>query len=132
MQCEAGTLRKIGRQWTEPYPIEEIQSLLLEASKLRNSARRVIALALGLRQGEAPGLMWQDAYRDAGYIRVRKNGLGDALWGSAGEAADPDRDGNRDGAGERPRCEQRGLSTTWTCGEAFGPDLSDMVSDGGE
>ncbi|WP_327384490.1 hypothetical protein [Streptomyces sp. NBC_01207] len=31
--------------------------------------------------------MWQDAYPDAGYIRVRKNGLGDALWGSAGEGA---------------------------------------------
>ncbi|MYY13272.1 tyrosine-type recombinase/integrase [Streptomyces sp. SID4919] len=59
----------------EPYTIEEIQSLLLEASKLRNSARWVIALALGLRQGEALGLMWEDVYLDAGYIRIRKNRL---------------------------------------------------------
>ncbi|MFH8787573.1 tyrosine-type recombinase/integrase [Streptomyces roseoverticillatus] len=59
----------------EPYSIEEIQSLLLEASKLRNSARWVIALALGLRQGEALGLKWEDVYLDAGYLRTRKNRL---------------------------------------------------------
>ncbi len=34
----------------EPYTIEEVQSLLVEAGKLRNSARWVVALALGLRQ----------------------------------------------------------------------------------
>ncbi|MFJ2645845.1 tyrosine-type recombinase/integrase [Streptomyces sp. NPDC087420] len=59
----------------EPYTIEEVQSLLLEASKLRNSARWVVALALGLRQGEALGLQWEDVYLDAGYIRTRKNRL---------------------------------------------------------
>jgi integrase len=59
----------------EPYTIEEIQSLLLEASKLRNSTRWVVALALGLRQGEALGLMWEDVYLDAGYLRTRKNRL---------------------------------------------------------
>ncbi|MFZ3558808.1 MULTISPECIES: tyrosine-type recombinase/integrase [unclassified Streptomyces] len=59
----------------EPYTIEEVQSLLLEASKLRNSARWVIALALGLRQGEALGLQWEDVYLDAGYLRTRKNRL---------------------------------------------------------
>ncbi|MFF0745639.1 tyrosine-type recombinase/integrase [Streptomyces sp. NPDC004111] len=59
----------------EPYSIEEVQSLLLEASKLRNSARWVVALALGLRQGEALGLKWEDVYLDAGYIRTRKNRL---------------------------------------------------------
>lgn len=59
----------------EPYTIVEIQSLLLEASKLRNSARWVLALALGLRQGEALGLMWEDVYLDSGYLRIRKNRL---------------------------------------------------------
>ncbi|RFU87369.1 site-specific tyrosine recombinase XerC [Streptomyces sp. YIM 130001] len=59
----------------EPYSIEEVQSLLLEASKLRNSARWVVALALGLRQGEALGLKWEDVYLDAGYVRTRKNRL---------------------------------------------------------
>ncbi|MFJ9129758.1 tyrosine-type recombinase/integrase [Streptomyces sp. NPDC102340] len=59
----------------EPYTIEEVQSLLLEASKLRNSTRWVVALALGLRQGEALGLKWEDVYLDAGYLRTRKNRL---------------------------------------------------------
>ncbi|MET7762344.1 tyrosine-type recombinase/integrase [Streptomyces sp. NPDC005393] len=58
-----------------PYSIEEVQSLLLEASKLRNSARWVVALALGLRQGEALGLHWEDVDLDAGYVRIRKNRL---------------------------------------------------------
>ncbi|MFB7780051.1 tyrosine-type recombinase/integrase [Streptomyces bauhiniae] len=59
----------------EPYTIEEVKSLLLEASRLRNSARWVVALALGLRQGEALGLQWEDVYLDAGYLRTRKNRL---------------------------------------------------------
>jgi hypothetical protein len=59
----------------EPYTIEEVQSLLVEAAKLRNSARWVVALALGLRQGEALGLHWEDVDLDAGYARIRKNRL---------------------------------------------------------
>lgn len=51
------------------------QSLLVEAAKLRNSARWVVALALGLRQGEALGLHWEDVDLDAGYVRIRKNRL---------------------------------------------------------
>lgn len=39
----------------EPYDIEEVQRLLSEASKIRNSARWSIALALGLRQGKRSG-----------------------------------------------------------------------------
>lgn len=34
----------------EPYSVEEVQRLLFEVSKLRNSARWMLALALGLRQ----------------------------------------------------------------------------------
>ena len=59
----------------EPYTIEEVQSLLVEAAKLRNSARWVVALALGLRQGEALGLHWEDVDLAAGYVRIRKNRL---------------------------------------------------------
>ncbi len=59
----------------EPYTIEEVQSLLVEAAKLRNSAHWVVALALGLRQGEALGLHWEDVDLDAGYVRIRKNRL---------------------------------------------------------
>ena len=47
----------------------------MEAAKLRNSARWVVALALGLRQGEALGLHWEDVDLVAGYVRIRKNRL---------------------------------------------------------
>ncbi|MEV1035115.1 MULTISPECIES: hypothetical protein [unclassified Streptomyces] len=50
----------------EPYDIEEVQRLLSEAAKLRNSARWSIALALGLRQGEALGLRWADLDTSSG------------------------------------------------------------------
>ena len=59
----------------EPYTIEEVQSLLVEAAKLRNSARWVVALALGLRQGKALGLHWEDVDLASGYVRIRKNRL---------------------------------------------------------
>ncbi|MDY0811622.1 tyrosine-type recombinase/integrase [Kitasatospora purpeofusca] len=59
----------------EPYSVEEVQRLLLEASKIRNTARWVIALALGLRQGEVLGLQWEDVDFDAGVIRVRRGRL---------------------------------------------------------
>jgi hypothetical protein len=71
----------------EPYAIEEIQSLLLGASKLRNSTRWVIALALGLRQGEALGLRWEDVYLYAGYLRTRKNRLRPKYAHGCGEVA---------------------------------------------
>jgi integrase len=73
--AEIAKAPRLEEEEIEPYTIEEIQSLLLEASKRRNSARWVIALALGLRQGEALGLMWEDVYLDAGYIRIRKSRL---------------------------------------------------------
>ncbi|GGJ43397.1 hypothetical protein GCM10010121_063290 [Streptomyces brasiliensis] len=59
----------------EPFTIEEVQSLLVEAAKVRNSARWVVALAFGLRQGEALGLHWEDVGLNAGYVRIRKNRL---------------------------------------------------------
>ncbi|MEU2955421.1 tyrosine-type recombinase/integrase [Streptomyces xanthochromogenes] len=66
---------RIEDEEVEPYDIEEVQRLLSEASKLRNSARWSIALALGLRQGEALGLRWSDVDLKAGVLRVRKNRL---------------------------------------------------------
>ena len=50
----------------EPYGIEEIQRLLDVAGGRRNSARWALALALGLRQGEALGLRWEDVDLDHG------------------------------------------------------------------
>jgi integrase len=58
----------------EPYEIEEVKRLLKAADSLpRNSARWAIALALGLRQGEALGLKWTDVDLDRGILRVRRN-----------------------------------------------------------
>lgn len=59
----------------EPYSVEEVQRILLTAGKRRNTARWVIALALGLRQGEVLGLQWSDVDLDAGVIRVRRGRL---------------------------------------------------------
>ncbi|MFF3911332.1 tyrosine-type recombinase/integrase [Streptomyces sp. NPDC001848] len=73
--AEIARAPRIEEEDVEPYTIEEVQSLLLEASKLRNSARWVVALALGLRQGEALGLQWEDVDLDAGYLRIRRNRL---------------------------------------------------------
>ena len=66
---------RIDEEEVEPYDIEEVQRLLAEAAKLRNSARWAVALALGLRQGEALGLRWADVDLENGTLRVRKNRL---------------------------------------------------------
>jgi integrase len=59
----------------KPYGIEEIQHLLRVASARRNSARWALALALGLRQGEALGLRWEDVDLDSGILRIRRGRL---------------------------------------------------------
>ena len=59
----------------EPYDVPEIQRLLETAAQRRNSARWALALALGLRQGEALGLRWEDVDLDKATIRIRRNRL---------------------------------------------------------
>jgi integrase len=66
---------KLDEKEVEPYGIEEIQRLLEVASERRNSARWALALALGLRQGEALGLRWEDVDLDHGVLRVRRSRL---------------------------------------------------------
>ena len=56
----------------EPYSVEEVKRLLETAGERRNSARWAIALALGLRLGEALGLKWSEVDLDAGTLRVRR------------------------------------------------------------
>ncbi|MGD3106506.1 tyrosine-type recombinase/integrase [Streptomyces sp. YGL11-2] len=66
---------KVEEEEVEPYTLAEIQRLLLEAGKHRNHARWVIALALGLRQGEALGLKWDDVDFEEGVLFVRRGRL---------------------------------------------------------
>jgi integrase len=66
---------KLTEKEVEPYGIEEVQRLLDVASERHNSARWALALALGLRQGEALGLRWEDVDLDHGVLRVRRSRL---------------------------------------------------------
>ncbi|WP_246002570.1 tyrosine-type recombinase/integrase [Allorhizocola rhizosphaerae] len=56
----------------EPYTVDEVKQLIAEAENRRNSVRWVIALALGLRQGEALGLRWPDVDLGKGALTVRR------------------------------------------------------------
>jgi len=66
---------KLDSDDAEPYDVPEIQRLLEAAAKRRNGARWALALALGLRQGEALGLSWADIDLDKGTFRVRRSRL---------------------------------------------------------
>ena len=58
----------------EPPTRDEVKRILAAAQELpRNGARWTIALALGLRQGEALALKWDDVDLDRGILRVRTN-----------------------------------------------------------
>jgi integrase len=57
----------------EPYSVDEVQRILTAAAERRNAARWAIALALGLRQGEALGLRWSDTDLDSGALTVRRS-----------------------------------------------------------
>uniref|UniRef100_UPI002E22DD31 tyrosine-type recombinase/integrase n=1 Tax=Actinoplanes sandaracinus TaxID=3045177 RepID=UPI002E22DD31 len=59
----------------EPYSVAEVQRILEQAGQRRNSARWAIALALGLRQGEALGLKLEHVDLDKHTLRVRRNRL---------------------------------------------------------
>lgn len=56
----------------EPLTVEEAQRILNAAGQRRNGVRFALALALGLRQGEAIGLKWSDLDSRAGTITVRR------------------------------------------------------------
>jgi integrase len=59
----------------EPYTLDEVQLILAAARRERNGARWAVALALGLRQGEALGLRWADLDLGQGLLRVRESGV---------------------------------------------------------
>lgn len=59
----------------EPFSLDEVQRVLAAARDSRNGARWAIALALGLRQGEALALRWDDLDLKAKTLRVRATRL---------------------------------------------------------
>jgi integrase len=66
---------KVVEEEIEPYSVDEIKRLLDASQTRRNSARWAIALALGLRQGEALGLRWSDIDEATCALTVRRNRL---------------------------------------------------------
>lgn len=57
----------------EPLSIEESRRVLTAAQAGLHPARWSIALSLGLRQGEALGLLWSDVDLEDGVLRVRRS-----------------------------------------------------------
>lgn len=66
---------KVEEEEVEPYSVAQVKNLLEAAQQERNSARWAIALALGLRQGEALGLQWTDIDLDDCTLIVRRSRL---------------------------------------------------------
>lgn len=66
---------KVEEEEVEPYSVAQVKSILEAAQQKRNSARWAIALALGLRQGEALGLQWTDIDLDDCTLIVRRSRL---------------------------------------------------------
>lgn len=60
------------RHEVHPLTAEEARRVLHAAAGQRNAPRWTVALALGLRQGEALGARWADVDLDAGVWRVRQ------------------------------------------------------------
>ncbi len=71
----------------EPYTVDEVQRLLIQVNKRRNSARWMLALALGLRQGETLGLRWTDVDLENEYLKLRRNRLRPKYAHGCGEDA---------------------------------------------
>jgi integrase len=82
---------RLDEEEIEPYDVSEIQRLLEAAANRRHGARWALALALGLRQGEALGLQWEDVDLEKGTIRVRRSRLrpryAHGCGGTCGKAA---------------------------------------------
>jgi len=62
----------VDREEVEPYTREQARQLLGAALGRRNAARWSVALAIGLRQGEALGLRWADVDLDSGVLSVER------------------------------------------------------------
>ena len=57
----------------DPFTVDEIKRIFLTAARQRNGVRWVLALALGLRQGEALGLQWTDIDAERQVLTIRRS-----------------------------------------------------------
>ena len=57
----------------DPLSVDECRRVLTVARSSPNGARWSLALALGLRQGEALGLLWSDIDLDRGMLNIRRS-----------------------------------------------------------
>src|SRR3954465_10944459 len=62
----------VARHEVEPLTTEEAKSLLKTAAQGRSAARWSVALSLGLRQGEALGLAWDNIDLEVGTLSVKQ------------------------------------------------------------
>jgi integrase len=100
-----------------PFTADEARRVLDAARELRNSARWSVALALGLRQGEALGLRWDDVDLDIGTLKVRRQ-LQRRQWRHGCAARD-----------QSPTCGTRAASCPARTGG--GQELTDVKSTAG-
>ncbi len=63
---------RVDEEEIEPYETEDIERLIKAALAHRNGVRYVIALALGIRQGEALGLKWSRLDEETKTLQIRK------------------------------------------------------------
>ena len=63
---------RVERYEIRPFTPEEARTFLMNVKGHRLEALYSVALTLGLRQGEALGLRWQDVDLQLGYLRVEK------------------------------------------------------------
>jgi integrase len=70
--CTLVDAPSVRRPEIQPLTAADARKVLAAATGMRNSARWSVALALGLRQGEALGLPWSALDLDAGTLTVRQ------------------------------------------------------------
>jgi integrase len=70
--CSLVDAPSVSREEVRPLTSAEARQVLTAAAGARNGARWSVALALGLRQGEALGLPWSAVDLDAGVLTVRQ------------------------------------------------------------
>lgn len=99
----------------EPLSREDARRLLAAAQSRRNAARWTLALAIGLRQGEALGLAWPQVDLERGTVAIRQ-----AL----------NRPRYTHGCGRPPTCRQRPVDCPQ--GSGHGMELADVKSRAGK